>query len=140
MMKEIDEEKMAQLGQDMLDITITQEWNNADLRCYEETTADGYEVFVISADDNVSVCENVFYYDHELADEVMDELNNGDTLYIEEDFAEEIDLNEKFIEYFVENVDEFIADPSSSVSKEEVEWLKDTYQKDDEENDEETVS
>jgi|11BtaG_2_1085332.scaffolds.fasta_scaffold08950_7 hypothetical protein len=40
---------------------------NYEFYIYEESTADGYSVFIVQDDNkNVSVCENVYYYDNDL--------------------------------------------------------------------------
>ena len=48
--------------------------------CYNESTVDGYDVFVLTPDSlqDVNICENVYYYDSDLADAVMEEIQyNG---------------------------------------------------------------
>ncbi len=54
------------------DVEFTDEWKqNLDWYIYNESTADGYEVY-ISHDGKSSMCinDNVFYYDNDLADEL----------------------------------------------------------------------
>ena len=55
------------------DLEITDDWSNdCDHYIYEETTADGYSVWVSTYKQNkVCVSENVFYYDNDLADDII---------------------------------------------------------------------
>ena len=49
---------------------------NASFNIYREETVDGYEVFVAqyATDKNICVTENVYYYDHDFADLVVEKL------------------------------------------------------------------
>ena len=63
---EMPEERMIELVKGHLEISISTDitdFENVDCTIYNESTADGYDVFVITNDTrHVSVCENVFYY------------------------------------------------------------------------------
>jgi hypothetical protein len=97
--------------------------NNADFYMYEESTADGYSVFVATHDQNVvNVNENVYYYDTDLSGALVDfmKYSNGD-----EDNPEIVyvdDLNQDFIddamvqlfEYLAERFEEEIIDELTS--------------------------
>ena len=55
--------------------------SNADFYVYEESTADGYSVFIATYDNSsISVNENVYYYDSDLSDllEEYIKYSNGD--------------------------------------------------------------
>ena len=73
--------------------------SSADFYVYEESTADGYSVFIATYDQNqINVNENVYYYDSDLGDALEEHIrySNGD-----EDFPEIIyvdDLHQQFID------------------------------------------
>ena len=56
-----------------------------DFYCYEETTADGYSVYVTTHDvDNICVSEDVHYYDNDLSGEIVVAIKDGSTMYIDD--------------------------------------------------------
>jgi len=56
-----------------------------DFYCYEETTADGYSVYVATHNiDSVCVSEDVHYYDNDLSDEIVVAIEDGSTMYIDD--------------------------------------------------------
>ena len=93
--------------------------SNADFYVYEESTADGYSVFVATHDQSVvNVNENVYYYDSDLSDALVDfmKYSNGSENYTDVVYVD--DLNQQFIddaiiqlfEYLVERFEEEIID------------------------------
>ena len=78
---EISENRMVEIVKDYLDLSITHDtnnWSNVDCRIYNESTADGYDVFVVTEhQDSPIICEDVFYYDHGLADEFKERIRYG---------------------------------------------------------------
>ena len=85
--------------------------SNADFYIYEESTADGYSVFIATYDQNrVNVNENVYYYDSDLGDALEEfiKYSNGD-----EDNPEIIyvdDLNQQFIDDAIVQLFEYLAE------------------------------
>ena len=85
--------------------------NNADFYIYEETTADGYSVFVATHDQShVNVNENVYYYDTYVGDALEEfiKYSNGD-----EDNPEIIyvdDLHQQFIDDAIMQLFEYLAE------------------------------
>lgn len=79
--------------------------NDADFSIYEESTADGYSVWIASHDPkNICICEDVYYYDSDLADRLAEfiKYSNGDEdypeyVYVDDDLAD-------FIDYAIEQV------------------------------------
>ena len=66
-------------------ITLTQEWRKPDIVCYSETTADGYEVWVLR-DETEPVCisESVYYNEihaNDLFNFICDFYNDEVTVY-----------------------------------------------------------
>ena len=111
----LTEEKMIKIAKEKLGLTITNEFNNADLYCYNESTVDGYDVWVLTHDlQNVSVCENVYYYENDLASAVMEEIQyNGGSeteLYMDDSMWEDLYMDDQMLEYFAETVDDIIED------------------------------
>ena len=85
--------------------------SNADFYIYEESTADGYSVFIATHNqDSVNVNENVYYYDSDLGDALEEfiKYSNGD-----EDNPEIIyvdDLNQQFIDDAIVQLFEYLAE------------------------------
>ena len=85
--------------------------DNADFYIYEETTADGYSVFVATHDQSaVNVNENVYYYDTYVGDALEEfiKYSNGD-----EDNPEIIyvdDLHQQFIDDAIVVLFEYLAE------------------------------
>ena len=85
--------------------------DNADFYIYEESTADGYSVFVATHDQaHVNVNENVYYYDSDLGDALEEHIrySNGD-----EDNPEIIyvdDLHQQFIDDAIIVLFEYLAE------------------------------
>ena len=97
--------------------------SNADFYVYEESTADGYSVFVATHDQSVvNVNENVYYYDSDLSGALVDfmKYSNGDEEDPEVVYVD--DLNQQFIddalvqlfEYLAERFEEEIIDELTS--------------------------
>ena len=114
-----------------LDTTIEHDmnsWDNVDVKVYNETTADGYELFIVTFDDqNPSINEDVHYYDSDVADRVMENLEQGYSVYIDEYMYEDLYMDDQFEEYFNENVEEIVSDSPDSFTKKELEFIKKEY-------------
>ena len=109
------------------------EWEIADVKVYSETTADGYELFVVAHDDqNLNISEDVYYYDSDVADSVMANLEQGYSVYIDEYFYDDVYLGDSFEEYFGEHVDDIVSDSEDLFTKEELEFVKTEYGVDEE--------
>ena len=85
--------------------------SDADFYVYEESTADGYSVFIATHNQNsVNVNENVYYYDSDLGDALEEHIkySNGD-----EDNPEIIyvdDLHQQFIYDAIEQLFVYLAE------------------------------
>lgn len=102
---------------------------NCDYSCYEETTADGYEVYVFTGCPNgpVSVNEEVYYYNHALPEEIIRVYEyHRVTIYIDEFLYDHLGLDEGLLVLFEEYVDE-IVDNDDSLTKEEINELIEEY-------------
>ena len=80
---------------------------NAEFSIYEESTVDGYSVWIATCDTNqINVCEDVHYYDSDLGDALAEAMkySNGDSedpeiFYIEDEHANFV--NEAIEQLFV---------------------------------------
>jgi|14BtaG_2_1085337.scaffolds.fasta_scaffold02408_14 hypothetical protein len=93
-------------------VEFTDQWtSNADFYVYEESTADGYSVFIATYDQSsINVNENVYYYDSDLGDALAEQIkySNGD-----EDNPEIIyvdDLHQCFIDDAIEQLWLYLAE------------------------------
>ena len=103
-------------------------FNRGDFKVYSETTADGYEVYVATHDDkNVNIQEDVYYYDSDLTDVIMEQLEDRYSVYIDEYLYNDIYMDDKFEEYFNENVEDIVSDIPDSFTKEELAFVKREY-------------
>jgi len=131
------DERMIELVKNHLDISISTDitdFENVDCTIYNESTADGYDVFVITNDTrHVSVCENVFYYDHDIANQFREQIRYGDTtFYIDEDIYNDCYIDDQLIELFVEYVDGIMQDEELDLTLGEIKYLNEEYELEDE--------
>ena len=93
------------------DLEITDEWSNdCDHYIYEETTADGYSVWVSTYEQNkVCVSENIFYYDNDLADEFKTAVYDNDhgdvKIYVDDIHDDNYWLQDAIRDLYVELVE-----------------------------------
>ena len=103
-------------------------FNRGDFKVYSETTADGYEVYVATHDDkNVNIQEDVYYYDSDLTDVIMEQLEDHYSVYIDSYLYDDIYMDDKLEEYFNENVEDIVDYIPESFTKEELTFVKREY-------------
>ena len=103
-------------------------FNRGDFKVYSETTADGYEVYVATHDDkNVNIQDDVYYYDSDLTDVIMEQLEDHYSVYIDSYLYDDIYMDDKLEEYFNENVEDIVDDIPDSFTKEELKYVKREY-------------
>ena len=70
---------------------ITDQWQNPDFSIYEESTADGYSVWIATDDDkHINVNEDIYYYENELNDVLYDAIPDYSNIYCDNyDFVED---------------------------------------------------
>jgi hypothetical protein len=137
---EILDSRLVELVKNHLEISISTDisnFENVDCTIYNESTADGYDVYVVTNDPRkISVCEEVYYYDHDLADQFHEQMRYGDTtFYVDGDIYEDCYFEDKLIELFVENVEDIIENEELDITLEEINYLKEEYELEDEEAD-----
>ena len=70
---------------------MTDQWRNPDFSVYEESTADGYSVWIAAADTTrINVNEDVYYYENELTDALYEVIPDYNQIYCDNyDFVED---------------------------------------------------
>ena len=93
-------------------IELTDNYSSiADFYIYEESTADGYSVYVATHDQSVvNVNENVYYYDSDLSGALVDfmKYSNGDEEDPEVVYVD--DLNQQFIDDAIVQLFEYLSE------------------------------
>ena len=126
------ETRMIELVKNHLDISISDnlnDWDNVDCRVYNETTADGYDLWVVTNERQQPViCEDVYYYDSDIADAISEQIRYGDTtFYIDEGIYEDCYIQDMLVEMFVDHVEDIIEDDELDITLEEINYLKEEY-------------
>ena len=100
-----DEEYVRELILKHYDAELTDQWqSNCDYYIYEESTADGYSVFVACYDtSSISVNEDIHYYDSDLSDKLQDAIKDGFEIYVD-------DLHQCFIDDAMQELYEDLAE------------------------------
>lgn len=135
---ELPEERLIELVKNYYDLDIShnvEDFENVDCTIYEESTADGYSLYVVTNNpDAVSICEEVYYYDHDLADAFEQEVKYGSQcFYIEASIYDDSYFDDKLVSMFVDRVEEIIEELKSDITEEELKSLKEEYGIEDEE-------
>ena len=146
--KEPTQEKMIKAVKSYYGLKIDENaYNNADVYAYEETTVDGYSLYVVTHDmRDISICEDVFYYDNDVAEAVMEMVRNQGghcTLYADEYFLDDIYFEDALLEEFAEiaeNIYKEIENDEGDYGFDmaELQWLKEEFTESEEIN--QTVS
>ncbi len=106
------------------------DFETCNMQCYSESTADGYDVYVLKYTDSpVSINDDVYYYDHDLAERIMDAISEYriDSIYIEDNIYWDCYLDDTFEEYFSNNVEEITTKSPEMFTKEELKFLWNEY-------------
>jgi len=134
------DERMIELVKNHLELSISQninDFDNVDCMIYNESSADGYDLWVVTNDaKQVNICENVYYYDNDLANAFEEQVRWGDkTFYIDEYVYDDCYIEDKLIEMFAENVEGIIENDELDITLEEINYLKEEYELENEEAD-----
>ena len=129
---EIRQERLVELVKNHLGLSIStslDDWSNVDCRVYSESTADGYDLFVVTQQkDHPIICEDCYQYDHDLADAVREEIRYGvETFYIDIDLYNDCYMEDMLVEMFVDYVEDIIEDEDLDITLEEINYLKEEY-------------
>ena len=126
------DERMIELIKNHLELEISQsinDFDNVDCMIYNESSADGYDLWVVTNDTkHVNICENVYYYANDLANAFEEQVRWGDkTFYIDNYVFEDAYVEDKLIEMFAENVEDIIENDELDITLEEINYLKEEY-------------
>ena len=126
------DERMIELVKNHLELSIStniNDFDNVDCMIYNESSADGYDLWVVTNDTkNVSICEDVYYYENDLANAFEEQVRWGDkTFYICEYVFADAYIEDKLIEMFSENVEDIIENDELDITLEEINYLKEEY-------------
>ena len=129
---EMPEERMIKLVTDHLGLSISHDisdFENVDCSIYNESSADGYDLYVCTNDTrNVNICENVYYYDHDLANAFEQQVRWGDrTFYIDQYIYDDCYMDDKLLELFADNVEDIIENDELNLTLGEINYLKQEY-------------
>ena len=107
-------------------------FDGMDYQCYTESTADGYEVYVLKpTNDEMNINEYVHYYDSDLAGELFEILLEGNTVYIDQYLWDDIYMDDQYEEYWIDqltNTDELDEMfEATDMTEEEFKYLKSEY-------------
>tara|TARA_R100000149_G_C5741538_1_gene55357 strand:- start:61 stop:504 length:444 start_codon:yes stop_codon:yes gene_type:complete len=129
---EIPQERLIELVKNHLNISISHDmsdWSNVDCRVYSESTADGYDLFVVTQNlDHPIICEDCYQYDHDITDAVKEEIRYGaNTFYIDLDIYNECYMEDMLLEMFADYVEDIIEDDELNITLSEINKLKEEY-------------
>ena len=146
--KEPSEEKIIEAVKSYYGLKIDDNaYDRADVYAYEETTADGYSVYVVTHDmKSICVSEDVYYYDSDVAEAIMEMVrysNGYCTLYADKWFLDDIYFDDMLLEEFseiAEKIYDEIANDEGDYGFDmaEILWLKEEFTESEEIN--QTVS
>ena len=132
----MENERKIELLLDHLGSKITHDYSdveNCDYHLLSESTTDGYEIYIFKEPfEDTIVCENVYYYNHNLGEQVIEVLMEGNTtVFIDEYEYIDLYLEDDLLTEFTELVDEIIKEFEGT--EKELNYLKEEYGIEDEE-------
>jgi len=132
----MEESRKIELVKEFYDLDISHDvmnFENVDCTIYNDSSADGYDLFVITNNPkHVSICEDVYYYDHDLTERFNEHVRWGDrTFYIEEYLYDDC----YFEEYIANNMFDDLVNGNdfnnfleeADITPQELEYLKEEY-------------
>ena len=83
--------------------------DNCSFHVYREDTADGYEVFIAKykSDNNINIMDDVYYYQHDLTNIVIEKIQEGETVYVDDDIWNDNYMGDEIIAYYEEESQEW---------------------------------
>ena len=146
--KEPTQEKIIEAVKKYYGLTIDENaYQSADVYAYEETTADGYSVYVVTDNmDSVCISEDVYYYESDIPEAIMEQINysNGEcVLYADQYFLDDIYFDDVLLEAFQEIAEKIYEEIQNDegdygFDMAELQWLKEEFTESEEIN--QTVS
>lgn len=122
----MEEKRMIEILKSQLGLSITtdiSEFDKVDCTIYTESTADGYDVYIVTNNpSNISVCEDVYYYDHDISNSFEEQVRYGDTsFYIDDYVYEDCYMEDKLLEMFGEYIEDIVK--GNVITEEEKKFL-----------------
>ena len=76
--------------------------DNCSFHVYREDTADGYEVFIAKykSDTSIDIQNDLHYYAHTLDDVIVAAVNDGETVYVDDDLWNDHYLEDHFADLY----------------------------------------
>jgi len=111
-------------------------YDSADVYAYEETTADGYSLYVVTHDmRSICISEDVYYYDSDVAEAIMESIrysNGYCTIYADQYFLDDIYFDDVLLESFADIADKIYdeimnEDSNYNFDMAELQWLKEEF-------------
>ena len=104
----------------------------------QESTADGFSVYTFKhPNDEICISENLYYYDSDLTELIIDALLDGDAkIYLDEYMYDDLYIESELENQFKEFANDIIKEAIKGdiiVNKQELEELKEEYEYEDEE-------
>ena len=126
----MEEKRKIELLLDHMGSEVTHEYDdilNCDYYLCEETTADGYGVYTfLRQNETPEISENVYYYNYDLGEKVVEALMKGNTVVFLDDYEYDyLDVHTLLLEKFEEFVDDILQDETLNIN--EIKELKDEY-------------
>ena len=83
--------------------------DNCSFHIYREDTADGYEVFIAkySGDKYINIMDDVYYYQHDLTKLVIEKIQEGETVYVDDDIWNDNYMEDEIIVHYEEESEEW---------------------------------
>ena len=133
----LEEARLIELVKQHLELSIStdlNDWSNVDCNVYNDQTADGYDLWVVTNQPNAPIiCEDVYYYNHDVADAVREQIRYGDTtFYIDECVYEDCYMDDMFLNMFADYAEDIISEAESgesdiNITMKELQILKEEY-------------
>tara|TARA_R100000278_G_scaffold79609_1_gene61618 strand:+ start:98 stop:532 length:435 start_codon:yes stop_codon:yes gene_type:complete len=133
----LEEARLIELVKQYLELNIStdlSDWSNVDCRVYNEQTADGYDLWVVTNQENYPIiCEDVYYYDHDVAQAVREQIRYGDTtFYIDSCVYEDCYIDDMLLNMFADYAEDIISEAESGesdidITMKELQILKEEY-------------
>ena len=83
--------------------------DNCSFKIYREDTADGQEVFVAkyAGDKYINIMDDVYYYEHDLNKVIIEKIQEGETVYVDEDIFSDNYMEDEIAAYYDEESEEW---------------------------------
>ena len=83
--------------------------DNCSFHIYREETADGHEVFIAKyySDSNINIMDDLYYYEHDLNSVIIEKVQEGETVYVDEDLWSDLYMEDEFADLYDEESEEW---------------------------------